>query len=136
MMQPLTKEDVAASIFVHDLLEAGTLSKQVKFQFRNPDGMDIATCAASKGEVCGCRELLLLQHFAVFQGSGRSKVSRVTSHDFMQDQHAWVGSGLVDDIGEELGSLHGGGLSTESLLDWVDVIVDGLEKKYKREGES
>ena len=46
----------------------------------------------------------------------------------MDDEHAGVGRGLIDDILEEDRALLGGGHGTQGELDGVDVVVDGLGK--------
>mmetsp|Transcript_25651 Transcript_25651/g.71701 ORF Transcript_25651/g.71701 Transcript_25651/m.71701 type:complete len:254 (-) Transcript_25651:741-1502(-) len=68
----------------------------------------------------------LLQRLSVVVGSACREEAGIAPHAFVEDEHARVGGGLADDVGEEDGSLSCCGVSTEGLLDRDDVVVDGL----------
>ena len=61
-------------------------------------------------------------------GGGGGEPAAVTAHDFVDDEHAWVGVVLGDDVGEVFGTFFGGGPCAKALADWEDVVVDGFRK--------
>jgi hypothetical protein len=120
----LSEKDIDTAVFVHDLLETGTFSHKVQFDLRDPDGVDVTgRLARGKGAI---GKLLLRQRLAVVVSSFGSQESRITSHALVKDQHAWVGGGFIDHIGEEKGALLGSSIGTKSLVNGVDIVINGL----------
>lgn len=120
----LSEKDIDTAVFVHDLLETGPFSDKVQFDLRDPDGVDVTGRPARGEGTIG--KLLLRQRLAVVESSLGSQVSRITSHALVKDQHAWVGGGFADDIGEENGALLGSSVGTKSLVNGVNIVINGL----------
>lgn len=119
----LAHEDIDTALFIHHLLEAGTLALDIDGELRDPNGMDVARLGCG-GE--GRHKGLLLEGLAVVLGSGGGQVSAVASHNLMKNEHARVGGTLGHYILKEDGTLLSGSVGTKGLVDGKDVIVNGL----------
>merc|ERR1719491_1231905 len=120
----LTQEHVDAPVRVHDRLEALALRGNVNLELRDPHGVHVAR--RGRGGETRAAEAGGLEALAVLARRGRGQVSRVAPHDLVDDEHARVGRGLRDDIGEEEGPLLGGSVGAEGLDDGEDIVVNGL----------
>mmetsp|Transcript_7862 Transcript_7862/g.13692 ORF Transcript_7862/g.13692 Transcript_7862/m.13692 type:complete len:351 (-) Transcript_7862:243-1295(-) len=120
----LAQKDVDAPHLVHNLLKTLALGGNIESEFRNPNGVNVTRFL--RGGESRPDEFGGLDGGAVFSGRGGGEISRVASHDLVDDEHAGVGGAFADDVFEEDGSLFGGGVGAEGLDDGEDVVVDGF----------
>ena len=120
----LAQEDVDAPDLVHNLLKTLALGGNIESEFRNPNSMNVTRFL--RGGESRPDEFGGLDRVTVFPGRGGGEISRVASHDLVDDEHAWVGGAFADDVFEEDGSLFGGRVGAEGLDDGEDVVVDGF----------
>ncbi|OQB95837.1 MAG: hypothetical protein BWX86_01059 [Verrucomicrobia bacterium ADurb.Bin122] len=87
--------------------------------------MDVEALAAQAeaGDV-----FLAVEDLAILLGGGGGEPAAVAAHDFVDDEHAGIGTVLGDYVLEIAGALLGGGPGAEGLTDGEYVVVDRLRQ--------
>mmetsp|Transcript_1894 Transcript_1894/g.4180 ORF Transcript_1894/g.4180 Transcript_1894/m.4180 type:complete len:259 (-) Transcript_1894:207-983(-) len=120
----LTEEDIDTTMIIHNLLQTFTFLSNVNVHLRNPNSVNVTRSRGSSES--RSNKLGSLNGISVLPRCGSSEVSRVTSHNLMNNEHTRVGRTFTHDVFKEDGSLFSGSISSKSLNDGNNIVINGL----------
>mmetsp|Transcript_24869 Transcript_24869/g.48594 ORF Transcript_24869/g.48594 Transcript_24869/m.48594 type:complete len:315 (-) Transcript_24869:41-985(-) len=116
-------EHVHVANLIHDRAEASAFALETDGHLGDVHGVHVAF---ERGDTHLVEHVGLLQALAVNLRGGHGEPSAMATHNLVDNEHARVGSGFVNDRLEEHGTLFSGGISTQRLQNWVDIVIHGL----------